>query len=503
MDKRNNSRPAKKKPATTSQKPKQQDALVEMPMSFARELIKQIVYNPKNSSSQKSYTYSLYTKENILKWLQSPSSNETSLRNASNYMYLSSMHYQRLIQYYAGLYYGYYVISPLGFEKTNGAKRESIAKQYYKVTKFLELIDVPSLVRSVVGVCLRDGIYYGVKWSDKSSTFIQKLDPDICKLTSICNGTFLYAVDMTKLQGKLEFYPAAFTDMYAKYLQTGEKYQEVPPDISVCVKADDTIIDFSVPPFAAVMPSLYTIANTENLQETANELKNYKMLTGKVPVDANGNPLIGWDLYLKYYNQLSNALGENVGLAITPFDMDQFSFDQKSGVSDVDDIAKSVANFWSTAGTSGLLHGVANDTSGVTKLSIKNDETYIFGIVKQLEKVLNRYLKTTFSGTIKFKITFLPITVFNRDELVKEYKEAASFGLGKSHYAAALGIPQYDIAGLTFLEEDLLGFGELVPMRNTYNSGEEDGEKGRPQKKDEDLSDDGASTRDNDTNANR
>ena len=79
MDKRNNSRPAKKKPATTSQKPKQQDALVEMPMSFARELIKQIVYNPKNSSSQKSYTYSLYTKENILKWLQSPSSNETSL----------------------------------------------------------------------------------------------------------------------------------------------------------------------------------------------------------------------------------------------------------------------------------------------------------------------------------------------------------------------------------------------------------------------------------------
>ena len=75
--------------------------------------------------------------------------------------------------------------------------------------------------------------------------------------------------------------------------------------------------------------------------------------------------------------------------------------------------------------------------------------------------------------------------------------------MGKSHYAAALGIPQYDIAGLTFLEEDLLGFGELVPMRNTYNSGGEDGEKGRPQKKDEDLSDDGASTRDNDTNANR
>ena len=59
---------------------------VEMPMYFARELIKQIVYNPQNSSSRKSYSYSLYTKENIIKWLQSPQANEKSLRDASNYM---------------------------------------------------------------------------------------------------------------------------------------------------------------------------------------------------------------------------------------------------------------------------------------------------------------------------------------------------------------------------------------------------------------------------------
>ncbi len=500
MGKSNNKNKPKKKVIPNDNE--NNDALVEMPMSFARELIKQIVYNPKNSSAQKTYSYSIYTKENILKWLQSPSSNEKNLRNASNYMYLSSMHYQRLLQYYAGLYYGYYVISPLGFEKGAYTKKETVAKQYYKVTKFLELIDIPNLLRAVTVVCLRDGAFYGVKWSDKSSAFIQMLDPDMCKLTSICNGTFLYAVDMSKLQGKLEYYPSVFTDMYSAYLATGEKYQEVPPDVSVCVKADETLVDFAVPPFAAVMPSLYTIANMESLQETASELRNYKMITGKVPVDTNGNPLIGWDLYLKYYNQLSNALGENVGLAITPFEMDQFSFDQKSGVSDVDDIARSVANFWQTAGSSGLLHGIANDTSGVTKLSIKNDETYVFSIVKQLEKVLNRYLKTTFSGTIKFKITILPVTVFNREEYVKQYKESAAFGLGKSHYAATLGIPQYDIAGLNYLEEDLVAFNDLVPMRNTYTSGDIE-EQGRPLKKEEDLSEEGENTRDNDTNANR
>lgn len=476
--------------------------VVQMPMSFARSLIRQIVYNPKNTTSQKSYSYSLYTKENILKWIQSPISNEKNLRDASIYMYLNSMHYQRLIKSYAGLYKGAYVISPLGFEKISDQNaRNKFKNSYYKNVKFLEILDVPSLMRASIAVAIRDGACYGVRWADKTSNFVQFIDPDICKISAVSNGTFLYSVDMSKIQGKLEFYPAAFTELYTKYLNTGEKYQEVPEDISWCIKGDSTIVDFSTPLFASVMPSLYTIANTESLMETASELKNYKMLTGKVPVDTAGNPLIGWDLYLKYYNQLSSALGENVGLAITPFDINQFSFEERTGISDINEISKSVENFWTTAGTSGLLHGVANDTSGVTKLSIKNDETYVLDMVSQVEKLVNRYLKTALNGTYKFKITILPITVFNEDEYVKKYKEAAMSGLAKSHYAASIGIPQYDIEGLTYLENEIIPFDSLVPMKSTYTGGAN--EAGRPSMNDEDLSDEGEATRGNDTNANR
>ncbi len=481
---------------------RQVSEIMEMPAAFARELIKQVVYNPQKNTSRRSYTYSLYTKENIIKWLQSPATNEKNLRDASLYMYLSSMHYQRLIDYYAGLLIGAYVISPVGFEPNN-VKKETFAKQFYKVAKALELMSIPSLLKDVITVSLREGAYYGVRWSDKSSSFIQKIDADYCKITSVSNGTFLYSVDMSKLQGKLEYYPTEFTAMYNEYLASGQKYQEVPADISVCVKGDESIIDFSVPPFAAVMPSLYTIANTESLQDTATELKNYKMMTGKVPVDDDGVPLIGWDLFQKYYNHLKNALGENVGLAITPFALDSFSFEQKTGVSDVDDLAKAVGNFWAAAGTSGLLHGISNDTSGVTKLSIKNDETYIMGIVKQFERVINRYLKIGFAGTQKFKITILPVTVFNREEYLKSYKEAAAFGLGKSYYAATLGIPQYDIAGLDFIEREMGMFTGLNPLQSSFNTSTAEKDAGRPLKEDEDLEDEGEITRDNDTNANR
>ncbi len=489
---------------TVNQKKKTERSteIVEMPMYFARELIKQIVYNPQNSSSRKTYSYSLYTKENIIKWLQSPQSNEKSLRDASNYMYLSSMHYQRLIKYYAGIPMGYYVISPLGFEGKETVKREAFLKQYYKVAKSLELMDIPSLLQKTICISLRDGAYYGVRWSDKNSSFYQEIDADYCQITHVSNGSFLFSVDMSKLQGKLDSYPPEFTQMYSNYLKTGLKWQVVPAEISACVKADDTVIGYTVPPFASVMPSLYTLANVESLQETADELKNYKMISGKVPVDEDGIPTMGWSLFEKYYSHLKNALGENVGLAITPFELDTFSFEQKTGVSDVDDVGKAVANFWSTAGTSGLLHGIPNDTSGVTKLSLKNDESYINGIVKQFERVVNRYLKIAFSGNIKFKITFLPITIFNKDEERKAYKEAASFGLAKSYYAASMGIPQTDVAGLSFLEDEILGFSELTPMQSSYNASAEES-TGRPKSEEEDLSKEGELTRDNDTNANR
>lgn len=474
---------------------------VEMPLWFAKQMMRQITNNPRNASSKKSYTYSLYSKENIIKWLQSPSTttNEKNLREASNYMYIASMHYNRLLNYYAGLYTGAYVISPLGFNPDD--IKENFTKQYRKVSKSLELMNIPSIMREEVLISLRDGAFYGVLLSDNNSAFIQKIDPEYCRITSICDGSFLYKVDMTKIASKLEFYPAEFTKMYNDYLATGDQWQEVPLEISVCIKADSTLVDYTVPPFAAVMPSLYTIANTEALQETATELKNYKMIAGQIPVDDKGNPLMSDDMVRKYYTHIANALGENVGLALSPFKFEPFTFENKSGVSDVDDLSRAVSNFWSNAGTSGLLHGKDNDTAGVMKLAIKNDETYVLGIVQQVERVINRYLKTAFAGTSRFKISILPITVFNKEEYLKYYKESASFGLGKSQYAAALGISQNDVAGLIYLEQELIPFDKLTPMKSSYTN-TNDG-AGRPASGDGDLTPSGESTRNNDTNANK
>lgn len=483
--------------------PKGNKEKVENQIAFARALLKMRTYDPKNSASRQNRTFSLYTKENIIQWLQNPSSgtNEKNLRNASIYMYLSSMHYRRLLSYYAGLYTGAYVIAPLNFNKTD--VKDSFIKQYKKVSKALELMNLPTIMRTIALVALREGAFYGVLLSDNTSAFIQQINPDYCKITSICDGSFLYSVDMTKVATTLEFYPPEFTEMYTRYLETGEQWQEVPVDVCVCVKGDDSLIDLTIPPFASVMPSLYTLANMGSLQETASELRNYKMLAGKLPTDEKGNIQMDSSLVEQYYSHIANNLDEHVGLVLSPFKLESFGFENKSGTVDFDDFSNATSNFWSTAGTSGLLHGKENNTSGVTKLAIKNDETFVLPIIQQFERVINRYLKSAFSGSVKFKITILPITVFNKDEMLKFFKEGASFGIGKSYYAAALGIPQNDVAGLDYLEKEIIHFDELTPLKNSYTTGGSDAEAGRPASSESDISDAGEKTRDNDTNSNQ
>ena len=102
------------------------------------------------------------------------------------------MHYNRLLNYYAGLYTGAYVVTPLAFNPEE--IKENFVKQFRKVTKSLELMNIPNIIRELQLIALRDGAFFGVMLSDNNSAFIQKIDPEYCRITSICDGSFLYKV---------------------------------------------------------------------------------------------------------------------------------------------------------------------------------------------------------------------------------------------------------------------------------------------------------------------
>lgn len=475
---------------------------------FAKKLVEQIVHDPNGKTSRRpSKSYSLMKREEIDKYLASPSSNEKELRNSSIYLYQINTRYRGLINYYANIPCWLYVITPAKHNPSK-AKRDAYQKQYQKACNYLESICVQKTSQEIAKVVLREGVYFGCVWSDNGGYFIlQKLNPDYCSIVSFTEGGICqFKYDMSKIQEKdLEtYYPPEFQQMYQNYKKTGISYQPVPPEISVCVKADPTIIEYSIPPFAGTFPSLYQLENIKTLNETSSELSNYKLMLGKLPLDKEGQPLLTYQQAMQYYNHVAKNVGERVGVAISPFDWSDHKFEQSGSTAQIDEVARASENYFSEAGTTAMVHGATNSTSGVTKLAIKVDEAFAFSIMYQIQNVINRLLKLT-PGTVKFKIRFLDVSCFNRDEKINELKSSMNYGIGALEYCAVMGIPQYDILGERYVEKEILDVDNLFsPMKTaSTRSSQDDTQQGRPTLSDEDISDEGEETRDGTKDDNR
>ena len=454
----------------------------------------------KNSTRQ--VTYQKYTKEQLIRYLKSPSANEKNIRNASIYMYDVSSQYRRLVSYYAQMPLWAYTVSPVKFDPSS-VNSKSFKKAYMKAVHTLEIMNIKHEMQKATTVAFREGVFYGVRWSTNNSFFIQKLDPDICKLSSIVDGTWMFAVDFSKIkEEELGFYPPQFADLFREYTRSGDKWQEIPEEISFCLKADETTSTYSIPPWASTLPLLYDIETYKELQEASTRIANYKLITLLIPTGDDGTPLFSFNVAEQYYQHLVNSLPSYVGAAMLPMKVSSIDFEQSNRIKDVDTVSKAEEQFWTESGTSPLLFGSArNDTAGALKLSVYIDESIVFSIVSQAERLINRIL-SRLSGSHKFRINFIKATNITKDEMTARYKEAATLGLPvKSAYAALLGHTPGEILGMDYVEMEVLNMGDLTPLSSSYT--QPSSESGRPKSSEVELTESGEQTRDNDSNANR
>lgn len=453
----------------------------EKALNFAN-LVKQNITDPQNTSKKSSGNHSRYTKENIENYLQSPATNEKNIRNASKYMWDISLNYRRLILYYSQLPAYEYVISPLLYTQDKN-NLKTLNECYKRAANYMEKMNIKHEMPIAAETAFRDGVFYGVVIETKESFFIQAIDPDICVLTSKSDGCWNFSIDCSQIkEAEIDiYYPEIIQELWRNYRDTGVKYQEVPAEKTFCLKADETQLKYSIPYFASIMPQLYMISEYEALQETASEIENYKLIAGVIPMNDDGTPKIDWNLATQYYNHLVNNLPSFIGAAITPFELKEFKFDRSNGISSVDVVSRAVEQYWQAVGSPASIHGAGASTATGLKYATQIDELIALNMVEQIQRAINRLL-LNLSGKIKFKVTLLPITRLNRAEMVSLYKEGATFGLSKSFYVAALGMQPFELSNLTLLENDILGFDNLSPLINTYNTSlEEKDNVGRPE----------------------
>lgn len=452
----------------------------EKALSFAN-LVKQNVTDPQNTT-RRTGNHSRYTKENIESYLQSPVTNEKNLRNASKYMWDISLHYRRLILYYSQLPAYEYVLSPYLYTQDKNTSK-TMSESFKNAANYIEKMNLKHEMPIATETTFRDGVFYGVVIDTKDSFFIQAIDPDICMITSKSDGCWNFSIDCSQIKDtEIDiYYPEVIKKLWNEYKNTGVKYQEVPPECTFCLKADETQYKYCTPYFGAIMPQLFMIAEYEALQETASEIENYKLIAGEIPMNDDGTAKIDWGLATQYYNHLVNNLPSFIGAAVTPFELKEFNFDKSNSINSVDVVSRAVEQYWQAVGSPASIHGAGASTATGLKYATQIDELIAINMMEQVQRAINRLLRNL-SGTIKFKITLLPVTRLNRAEMTALYKEGATFGLSKSYYIASLGIQPSDLSNMVYLEDNILGFDNLSPLINTYNTSLEEKEEsaGRP-----------------------
>lgn len=226
--------------------------------------------------------------------------------------------------------------------------------------------------------------------------------------------------------------------------------------------------------------ALADIEDYRAISKNASETNNYKALAMEIPLGDNGEFLIDYNDAKEFYDMMTNVLPPNIGAILTPMKLTDWNF-EKSGVnSDTNEVAKAEATFFTTAGVNKILFGGGEDPSATTlNLCTVNDQMIVFAVMRQLERWVNRKLKSV-SSSYKFRINFLPVTHYNIAEMHERYLKDATYGIPTRTAAlATAGYAGTDYENMTYLENEILGLGNAeIPLKSSNTQSGSAGDKG-------------------------
>lgn len=457
-----------------------------------------------------------YNKHEILKLLAEPITNEKLLRDISRYLYYVSPQYKKIVNVHADMPTLDYTIRPFKFDKDKAEKEPDKFKSCYKrACDYLEILNLKHEMRKILTIAWREDVFYGYIYSTKDSLYIKPLDPDFCMISGICDGCYKYAFDFSYFDGKphleLENFGNEFIEKYEIYLKDKSKYrwQELLHKNEFCIKISEDV-GYLFVPFANCFPAILDIEDYKDIKKTSAEIENYKAIGLKIPLSEDGNLLVSETIMDNFYDHISNVLPENVGLFMTPVDVETIDFEKST--SDSDEVKNAVEDFYNDIGMSSLLFGGSNQSSTALKISLISTEIQVYAVNRQIERNVNRLLKSI-SGAFKFQITIQDVTYYNQADIHNLYLKDSQYGVPvKANVPASLNVSQSVLEGTLFMENDFLELSKkFEPLQSSYTSSSNDiansdgsnsENNGRPSAEEtgSDLSDSGEETRERDLN---
>lgn len=485
---------------------KRPNAMVYNSMAFARLIIDELSITKDGKNFLKKYKQSEV--RDIIENYKLPR-NQDKLREISQLLFAKSAQYQRLVKYFSGMALFSHVITPM--KDIRKISEKKVLKQYVEIGELVKTINLRHEMTKVLNVAFLEDVFYGYIHKSKRDFYIQKIDASLCKITSIEDGIFNYSIDMSyfqKNESELKLWADEIQTKYREWKRLRNEnskisqWVELDAENTICIKINEDMLEI-FPPFAGSFDSIFDIEGFKRLRKDKEELQNYMLLTQELPMrkdsDNNNDFLIDQDMMMFFHNMASKSVPDNVGVITSPMPIKPIKFDKDRA--DSDGVAKAERDFWSGSGTSQLLFNADKSTSQGLLMSIKTDEEIVFNVLTQIERWLNRYLKFMFKD-LMFSVSILHVTHFNRKEMFDMYMSAGQYGIPvKNKLSAVVGFSPIETMNMAYLENDLLEMHkEFVPLMSSHTMSDKSiqdiNEGGREKLDDDELSDEGARTRD-------
>ena len=465
-------------------------------------------------TSNSSKTWTVFNKDNLRTYLQNPysSNSQTNLRNIARFLYTLSFPLRRIINYFSSLPdFSAYKVN-LDFSLIEDNDEEKLLKDYEDASRFIRKMNLEINIYKMLLIAWREGIVYFQPYQDDDGTLLLfPLDSQYCRISSIgYNNLYRVAYDFSYFQGANEFYLDIWDPEYKKkynaYLKdTKLRWQEL--ETARAFKIDISDTDLIIPPFASLFESIIDLIDLQSLMAVKDALEIYKLLVMRIPLLNSQNPddmALSLELAKKFYNKAAADLPDEIGIILSPMEVDSISFD-KSATADTNSIADSYANVMEQTGISQIFDSQRLTGSSSVKMSMLSDALFASkGILPQVEAFVNERIQMEYPNSTAY-IKFIDVTTYTREDRIKTVKEAASLGLPvKQEYMALLGYSPLETISTDWLETKLgMSIDKFThPLISSYTqTGENgDGSDGAPTKDDGDLTDAGEATRDGDKN---
>lgn len=398
------------------------------------------------------------------------------------------------------------------YDVKENAKIDNIKKTYSALAAKLEGMNLKHEFSKIMKVIPYQDIYCGLVFENQSDFFFQQIDYKICELYQIQDGLYNFRIDLTQIKGQnLNAYPDYVQQAYID-LRDGKindnisgQWYTPPADKQICLKLNSQWA-FPYPILIGLIKDILDLDVYKKLKLQSARTDNYKAIAVEVPIDENtvDKPLLTPETLGIFAEINRESMTDDIGLIHTlGSNATPISFKDSSNTRN--NVSDAVDEIYNSSGITKELYNGGSSGTAVT-FSIENDSGFVYGLYRQFERWINRFIKIRKYNKTAFKFFFylLDVTIFNRDNVSSRYKDAASLGATViDKWLATLDITPSRTLGSFIVHKDIFDFqNNFIPLQSAFNSS---ADNGRPtnKSKGKTLDESGEKTKDLDSNIDR